>query len=243
MAKRDFTTEELTYRWECSREIENLMGRRTFLGALRQSGKMYDEHWCKKAPDPSLGFNDGYYQGYEAVEGYYRAVEDLTKLKTELVKKANPQLADKSDEEIYGIGSLVVNNLTTPIIEIASDFKTAKGLWYYMQGETDYFSSGAGTFHRWGWLGADFVNEDGEWKIWHMIIAEDLLHRAGTSWAEPQPVKPVLPEYAAIDDFKLPEPNVPKVVYERWYNKRRINPFPEVPQPYDAFAETFSYGI
>lgn len=243
MARRSMTTEELTTKWECVREIENMMGRRTFYGIFRQSDRMFEECWSKKAPDLCLGFNNGYYRGREAVEDYYRATTELAKLKTELVMKANPQLSRKSAEELYGIGSLVVNNLTTPIIEIAEDFETAKGLWYYMMGDTDYTSSGPGTFHKWGWIGVDFVKEDGKWKIWHMVITEDLRHRAGVPWTEPQPQKQVLPEYAAIDEFDFPQPNVPMTVYEHWHKKRQIKPFPGLPKPFDTFKNTFSYGI
>jgi len=54
---------------------------------------------------------------------------------------------------------------------------------------------------------------------------------------------PILPEYAAINDFKLPEPNVPMEVYEKWHARRVNVDYPGLPKPYATFAETFSYGI
>ena len=238
------TPEEQVTRWEHIRAIENLMGTRSYYGLYRWSDKVWDEMWCRKAPNPSLGFNNGYYQGYEAIEGYYKACHDLAELKTRLVKEANPdRFANKTVEDIFGVGSLDVNNLTTPIITLADDMQTAQGLWYYMRGNTDYDQTGIGTVHQWGWVGVDFVYEDGAWKIWHMVFAEDLNFRAGESWVEDSAPRPTLPEYAAIADFKMPEPNVPMDVYELWHDRRRQADFPGVPKPYATFADTFSYGI
>jgi len=244
LGKKQLTPEEQVTRWEHIREIENLVGKRSIYGIYRWSNKVWEEMWCKKAPDPCLGFNNGYYKGYEAIGGYYKACQELSTLKTKLVKAANPEeFGDKGIDEIYGVGSLDVNNMTTPILELDSDNKTAKGLWYYMRGNTDYISSGINTNHQWGWIGIDFVYEDGAWKFWHMVSAEDLNFRAGTSWVEPAEPKPVLPEYAAIDDFTLPQPNVPVNVYELWHNRRKAVDFPGVPEPFDDFSGTFSYGI
>lgn len=244
MGKKLRTPEEQVTRWEHLRAIENIMGKLTNYGIYCWDEKIWEDLWCKKAPDPTLGFNNGYYKGYEAIEGYYKARRDLMEKRTELVKAANPEeFADKTVEEIFGVGSLDVNNMTTPIIELADDMQTAKGLWYYMEGDTNYDATGIATYHHWGWVGVDFVLEDGTWRIWHMVNAEDLNFRAGTTWVEKAEPLPVLPEYAALADVKLPEPNVPAEVYEAWHNRRKAVDFPGVPQPYDTFADTFSYGI
>lgn len=192
----------------------------------------------------TLGVNNGYYKGYEAIMEYYTAWHELQALRTKLVKDANPEeFADKSLEEMYGAGSLDVNNLTTPIIELADDRKTAKGLWYYWRGDTNYEANGINTNHKMGWLAIDFVCEDGAWKIWHMLEAEDLDFRAGTTWVETAEPMPVDPAYAAIGEFQFPQPNVPMNVYEKWHDRRKNVDFPGVPKPYDTFADTFSYGI
>ena len=238
------TPEEQVTRWEHLRAIENIMGKITYYGIYCWDQKIYEELWCKKAENPCLGFNNGWYQGYEAIRGYYDARRDLMEKRTELVKAANPEeFGDKTVDEIFGVGSLDVNNMTTPIIELADDMQTAKGLWYYMQGDTNYDATGIATYHHWGWVGVDFVYEDGAWKIWHMVNAEDLNFRAGTTWVEEAEPLPVLPEFAELADYKLPEPNVPADVYELWHDRRKQVDYPGVPQPYTTFAETFSYGI
>ena len=238
------TPEEQVTRWEHLRAIENIMGKITYYGIYCWDQKIYEELWCKKAENPCLGFNNGWYQGYEAIRGYYDALRDLMEKRTELVKAANPEeFGDKTVDEIFGVGSLDVNNMTTPIIELADDMQTAKGLWYNMQGDTNYDATGIATYHHWGWVGVDFVYEDGAWKIWHMVNAEDLNFRAGTTWVEEAEPLPVLPEFAELADYQLPEPNVPADVYELWHDRRKQVDYPGVPQPYTTFAETFSYGI
>ena len=129
MGKKQLTPEEQVTRWEHTRAIENLVGKMTYYGIHCWDEKIWEEMWAKKAEDITLGFNNGYYKGAEAIRGYYQASAELMKLRTEVVKAANPdKFADKTVEEIFGAGSLDVNNFTTPIVELAEDMKTAKGL-------------------------------------------------------------------------------------------------------------------
>jgi hypothetical protein len=46
-----------------------------------------------------------------------------------------------------------------------------------------------------------------------------------------------------MKDFKFPEPNVPAVLREAYYPGRPFTESPALPEPYETFAETFSYGI
>ena len=46
-----------------------------------------------------------------------------------------------------------VNNMTTPIIELSDDTQMSKGLWHYIQGDTNYGSSGIAAYHHWGGVG------------------------------------------------------------------------------------------
>jgi hypothetical protein len=48
--------------------------------------------------------------------------------------------------------------MTTPIIEVAEDGKTAKGLWIMIGSEGPNWAAGQFAF--------DFIKEDGVWKIW-----------------------------------------------------------------------------
>lgn len=241
--RKQYSAVELTERWEAVREIENLMGRRAFYGMLGENDKVWNEYWCRKAPDPCLGVNEGFYKGYDAIGAYYDALHDYILLQTELAQKAYPEeLGGKSLEEIYNVGNLVCANLSTPLIELAEDGQSAKGLWYVRGTDLGFGPTGPESWHFMGRVAVDFLPEDGAWKIWHLLYAEDLRSPTGRSWAEPAPELPADPRFAALADFRFPAPNVQTTLHERYHDRRQLKPFPRLPEPYTTFAETFSYG-
>lgn len=241
MAKT-YTTEQLADRWEDILAIRNLVGRRSWLTLLVKDQGVFDEMWSKN--EPCLGFNSGYYKGYEAVSGYFSALRELGVKRAALAKKAYPdELGGKSAVELIGVGALHFNNVTTPLIELAGDRQTAKGLFYLMDSSIDYQASGREANMSWGRLGVDFIKEDGRWKIRHMVYAEDISAGMGTNWAVKQPEKAKDPIFGQLADFTFPEPTDPNPNYELWSEKRPIYVFPAMPEPYETFAETFSYGV
>ena len=72
-----YTTEQMADLWEDVHEIENMMGRRAFHILLRQDTKTWEECWCRKATDPCLGLEKGYYRGYDALEAWFAANETV----------------------------------------------------------------------------------------------------------------------------------------------------------------------
>ena len=232
-------TEELLERWEAIHEIENLMGRRAAMLLTIQDDTVFDTMWTRN--EPCLGFNHGYYKGYEAVAGFFKALREYQLLRAKMAIQQNPELAGKTPEELLGVGALHGNNLTTPVIELAGDGKTAKGLWYVLDGEVDYGPTGYGAHHCLGRIGADFIREDGGWKIWHLVYAEDVRVPMGESWTDAPTEHPVVNQELA--EYRMPEPNVPMEVHESWHRRRVFKPFPPVPAAYETFADTFSYGV
>lgn len=244
MAKKQYTAEQLVERWEHYQEIVNLMGRRSFLNLWKMEDTVWDELWCKMAPDPCMGCNNGYYKGYDAIGDYFISLHKLNKIRAEVCKEVFPQeLEGKSDDELYGVGSCNTDNLTTPLVEIAEDNQTAKGIWYSLMNETDYTDAGPTTYHKWGWVAVDFVYEDGKWKIWHLLQTEDFKVLAGKSWAAPLQDKPADTKFAKIGEYKLPEPNVPGEVFKHYSPTKEVKPFAPAPVAYDTFTNTFSYGV
>ncbi len=238
-----YTTEQMADLWEDVHEIENMMGRRAFHILLRQDKRTWEECWCRKAPDPCLGLENGYYRGYDALEAWFAANEQFTALKAKLARLKYPEeLKDKTDAELFGVGSLNVNSLSTPVIEVAEDRETAKGLWYCMDHVVDYTPTGRRGALCWGRLGVDFVREDGQWKIWHMVFVPDFNARPGTDWAKPQPEEEPDPVFAPLADFEMPACNGGEGV-PAYDETRPILALPQVPRPYRTFSETFSYGI
>lgn len=243
---RNFTTEELMDRWEDRRTIQNTMVRFISQDYLfRREKDMYKNYWSK-ADDVSLGINEGYYAGAEAVKGYYDAIHRRTQLESKLIQQKYPtRLGDKSEKDVYGVGVLHARPLDTPVIEIAGDGKTAKGLWSVHAMNANLTSAGQVGYWEWAKIAVDFVKEDGAWKVWHMLYLRDLYIPCGQSWADnaAKAEYPDDPAYVSLKDFIFPEPNVKKTLYETYYNMRPQRQEPCYPEPYETFAETFSYGV
>lgn len=238
------TSQQLVGIFEDQRDLKNLMGKVCYTMLLKQEKNMVDRFWSQRE-DICLGVNDGYYHGAGAVRGYYQAIHDHTEAATEFLKKAFPEHMGKlTPSEQFGAGSMDVKPMDTAVIEIAEDGETAKGIWYSRGTYNDITSQGPLAFWKLGIYACDFVREDGQWKVWHMLNLTDILMPGGRSWGDPNAAPyPDLPEFAGATAFVPPAPNVPKKLFEAYYPGRPFTPLPEPPVPYTTFAETFSYGI
>ena len=239
----EYTSEQLLTRWEDVRELKNLMGRYTADITLKKDAELYDRYWSRRN-DVCLGVNEGWYDGRDAVAGWYSACGRRIALESGLIRKAFPaELAHRSEEETYGVGMLDYKPIDTPVIEVAEDGVTAKGLWAIRGTHSRMTAGGPQAVWEWGWFAVDFIEKDGEWKIWHMQYLQDILRPCGAVWYGPEPVYEEIPEFSGIRDFAMPEPSVSCVLRERWTPERRFAPSPRVPEPYESFADTFSYGM
>ena len=236
-------TERLVQQWEDQRTIKNLMGKYVNLVLLNREQEILDRFWSA-GDDLCLGFNDGYYVGRRAVEDYYRAVEARNLLVAKTLQKKFPQqLGDKSDEEIYGIGPFKVEPLYNPLIEMAGDGKTAKGLWSCLGAHNEVGGAGPVANWTWGYFAVDFVRTGEGWKIWHMSYTNDVDCICGQSWGKPRQELPKLPEFAALGEFHYPPYTVEKTFRALYTPERPHTDAPKIPEPYTTFADTFSYGI
>ena len=238
-----FSSEELVGRWEDQRDLKNLMGKICYTILLKRENEMVDRFWSSRE-DIALGRNDGWYEGQAAVRGYYDAVYAHTVYYTEFMKKAFPDRMNKlSEAEQFGAGSMDVRPMSTSVIEIAGDGKTAKGIWYSRGTANDICPQGPLSYWDAGVFACDFVREDGEWKVLHMQNLTDIYVPGGRSWGvkDPEPF-PDLPEFAGAEPFQAPAPSRPETLFTAYYPGRPFQKLPEPPVPYETFAETFSYG-
>ena len=238
-----FTTEQLTQRWEDQRALKNLMGKYANCLILNREQDIFGMFWSQ-AEDICLGFNDGYYVGPEAVKGYYDACYRRNALLASLMQQRfHEVLGGKSEEAIYGVGPFKVKPLSSPVIEVAADGNTAKGLWHCQGAYNDVEVCGPVANWTWGYFAVDFVREADGWKIWHLSYTNDVDCICGQSWGKEKQPLPPLPEFAPLADFRYPEYTVKKAVRALYTPDRPHTDAPEIPQPYNTFAETFSYGI
>lgn len=243
MVKQAYTPLQLAQRFIDQREIQNVMGKYALMTMICKQADIADKLWAKQAPKPTLAKNDGWYVGLEAIRGYYQAVADHLAAKAKVLKTIFPkQLGDKSDDEAFGAGEHYPRPLTSPLVEVAADGQTAKGLWQVMGADNSVGKCGPLSTWNWGYLAADFVLEEDEWKIWHLQEFTELDAPVATNWVRGKEY-PVLPQFASLEELKLPAPTVAAKLYEVYSPEREYTAPPRMPEPYATFADTFSYGM
>jgi len=193
-------------------EIQNLMGRYVFYQEAQVPG-FPEDFYATKTPGVS---------GEVAHLGVYLGMDGI--------KRLNP----------YNIkpGSSYQHLLTTPVIEVAGDGKTAKGVWISCGQDTIPHKDTGTITAYWIWTkyGCDFIKEDGKWKLWHYHVYRVFRTPFDKSWVEEHELKTELPE-------KHPDtPDLP-TTYDNPYSKEYIAQLvPKPPDPYETFSETFTYG-
>ncbi len=165
-------------------------------------------------------------------------------------------------------GKLVFHYSANPMIEVAEDGKTAKGLWVVAGVESGlatpesvahtppfmYTNSIVNGKKVWAHTiqlkyGIDFLKQDGQWKIWHFHCFEVSRSPYGMDWitfASKSQDKPFSNDLMYFgEDGKpvfMPKPDAPATVLNNPYRTDKSQSLDAVPpQPYHTFAETFEY--
>jgi hypothetical protein len=136
-------------------------------------------------------------------------------------------------------GDMHMHTQTTPVIEVADDLQTARGVWISPGHETIPLGPDGSMKAFWIWLkyGFDFVKEAGEWKIWHMSVYCNFMCPYEKSWVDMDPLPPrrKMPDAHAPDRY-LPQP--PPWRYA--VDKPHVN-IPAPPEPYQTFDDRSAY--
>ena len=239
-----FNTEELVGRFEDRRDVKNLAGKYVMSLLLKKEPTILEDLWSSRE-DISLGVNDGYYAGRDALKAYYASIDAATRKKAQVLKKVFPEdLGDYSDEKLYGRGPMEIRSLDNAIIEIADDGKTAKGFFYVFGLVTDISERGAVSNWVLGSICFDFSREHDAWKSWHVLYLEDVDTPAGQKWGNPGALDafPPMPEFADMAGTEIAKPNKEMELRALYSADRPFTKLPKVPEPYDTFENTFSYG-
>ena len=217
------------------RQIMNVMAGHSFCYNAHEQQYEIDRFWTKEK-------EDCWYNGNTTpigVETYYvNNTKRLRALQRDIVNRVYHKALTEKDK----VGYRVMNMLTTPFIEIAGDGQTAKGLWNVRGSYCRLTGCGPIAYWTFGWAAVDFVLEAGQWKIWHMQLLYNVDAQCGTPLTEaPKKYEPI-PEFAPMDDFRLPAPNKPAVLMQHYSTERPATKSPRAPERYETFADTFSYG-
>jgi len=227
--------------------VQNVMSKHNYYHAV---GNRYEELlniWVKEdgeyAKTATITAADGVWEGMDVIKVYYG--NPGTKDAKQTIKEMS-----KNDPWEPVKGQLGINMNTTPVIEVAGDGKTARGVWfspgivmnYTGQKDKDGNEIAQGTYY-FEKYGADFVKENGEWKIWHFQMYRDFTPPVGSEskWTTPgaaqksaaaqSPGETGLPKASREN----PDP------YEQWSPTRENKLRPELPEPYYTFDETSNF--
>jgi len=221
---------------------------------------------CEEMEDVWVSENGPYgktatWSGASVEEGIALIKQNYCTKNVETKKKALTAISKVSNvkdvPENLGAGhEFSLHMQTTPIIEIAGDGKTAKGVWYtpgFIKkpniADGKVTETGQWMFERYA---VDFAKEDGKWKIWHFQNIGDTSPPWGSN-AQPDQTQfrdsaldqagaqaKAGAQNAQADSrtFTRVNPNpVPKV----WSPTTVPEMYPKFPEPYYTFSETFSY--
>lgn len=230
---KEMTLEEKVQRSLDYQEIQNVMAAHSYYYEAQRQWEELDIIWSKR-DDIAYGTH---HMGREAVRAYYAATnEQGRKEKLKIMNKLHPDIENKKENE--GIGDMVIHLLTTPYIVIARDGKTAKGLWYGPSICTEIGLDGEPIpVSIWEKDEADFIKEDGQWKIWHFRQWPEFMAPIDKSMVDgsrPFPGRTAFkapPPPATDEKMSGPEP----------YSAKRVAKFePELPKPYDTWDDSMS---
>ncbi len=174
-------------------QVQNVMSEHEYYHAAGMNLEEVDALWVSPNGEfakTACFFSPGWVmQGVATVRKNYGEGHQSDKEKAfEELKKVYPELAGMDAKTSNIGGEFAMHTSTTPVIEVAGDGKTAKGIWYSPGlGLTPHVSGDAvtvGSMFFWEKYAADFVKEDGKWKIWHLGMYYDFVPQFPTSMTE-----------------------------------------------------------
>jgi hypothetical protein len=216
-------------------EISNLMSRMVYLG----------ERWdyegmllCFAQHTPGVTVEIGRRGVFEGIDGARRTLVEIGRLMDRGhaagMREAFPDLTIADDAHV---GRQENQAIATPLIEVAGDGQTAKGLWSSPVSQTQFDPGVGKPAAYWLWIryAVDFVREPDGWRIWHFHLIPRFRTPFERSWVEAS-ATPLRPPPG------LPEPDRPTTEYFDSYEVTQgPKDVPQLPEPYDTFDHTFSY--
>ncbi len=198
-------------RWHAQHEIRNLMGR----FAIYYSAGQYDRAagLFSVTDQVYLQRSDvGIYEGKEAVNAYFAQLGQTTLP-----------------------GSFRQMNLTSEIIEVAADGKTAQGMWFNngLEAIKDPGHPDSPAADLWinDKVAVDFILENGKWVILRMNLNEEMRAAYHKSWGD-YAADPAYPEF---DKFAQPSRSATR--HKPFAPDRNSQKNLTTPEPYGCYGD------
>lgn len=240
------TAQKLAQKALDAREIQNVMSRHAYYHSVGLHYEELEDIWVSEdgeyADTASFKNMVGIWQGIPLIKVFYADVNlKNRKRDLEAVATVHPEVKDDPNYHLGG-GSWNIHTQTTPVIEVAGDGKTAKGVWYSPGIMEAAVVKDGKVEVQGGWFwekyGVDFVRENGQWKIWHIGMYYD---NTPPAWGAAQ--EPVQETGEQVSTMTMVEPTRPNPEpYKGWTPTTTYDKIePRLPEPYETFSETFSY--
>lgn len=211
-------------------DINNLMGKYTFYARYMMYNRVLS--YFSDREDTSLEIADfGVYTGKAKISDFYK------------------KYCAAFDGKGYGV--LHEHAVSTPVIEVAGDGKTAKGVWLspgheafpLNRADADVEETEAERGHKvrsswvYGKFAVEFILEDGKWKIWHMQYFRTFQIGFYDSWTDVEKKDEwftVVRDRGVVDSFTGGPSAEPTYVKE--YDPQGTLPYwPKPPKAYDTY--------
>ena len=214
-------------------QIKDLMSRRTIYETNGDREAELRDLWVSdpdNAATASFGRNWGYYVGMDEIKKYY--VDDYA------AREADALSAIGKGDEAPGYGRFLFHPLSTPLVYVAGDGKTAQGTWYSIG--ADCYPEADGTADcSWNCqkICADFIKEPGGWKIWHVVFSQDFTVKTGHDTSE---LQSIYIRGTGRDEIDFGDPTIPMLAHDPSYTW--CDNYPPLNDPYETFTDEISYG-
>jgi ketosteroid isomerase-like protein len=133
-------------------------------------------------------------------------------------------------------GMMAIHLMGNPMIEVAGDGKTARGIWVAAGMVANKRGGQPTAMWEWNRYGIDFIKEDGQWKLWHHHVYPLFQVGWDQKWAEQFPRKAV-----GIKFTEETKPNHPATPLDVFYSPDEELPYIPVPEPYETFDPANMY--
>lgn len=231
------TIEDRAFAVTASDECEKLMTRFCYLYSGGKHREIFELLFSKRE-DISLTVNNGQFDNrYSIYRAFVLEQEEAAIDNFLACKKRYPGLGDKV-EDIRALNMFRKPLMHNMVFELAGDGKSAKALFYttaYVHNEVT--ASGVRDCR---WImerhAADFVYEDGEWKILNFRVNSDAEGLMDTyQW----PLQNrVVPEFDALDNYDLAG------TYHKPYSPLQVpQNTPAIPEAYETYTAERSYAV
>jgi SnoaL-like domain len=216
--------EKMVRRLSDVHEIQNLMGRYEFLttaNLFTETVELFAKTVPQKIEIGPLGVWDGMDAAWRCFHGFHNWTSKI------------------------GVpieGQMMQHTLATPVVEVAKDGQTAKGVWMSPGHEARVLGGKLTALWVWGTYGEDFIREEGGWKIRNHHVYLNIITPYDVPWTAEKPGDPgdigdIFPP-GLPDEYK---PNRPST-YAWMYSPQAVMELvPVPPDPHDSYDPSTDY--